>query len=358
MRGPITERPRTAGVRSVDSWRDHQGSVLLLVLFVCLAVAVIIQTLVTVVLCAEGAVVDESVGRIRLAEKDKALAALRHRALTQWQPASLTLVTGGSADADGILSELSDSSGCVMGATVRQAPSVSRVTVSAWLERGRDGVDLPVTGVVAGELTAGLGRETAWVEREGGAASGPTGASPTDGVVGYVLTAPVEPVLGEGLSLAELVGRWRLDDGWNALGSTVAHDEGDEPVEEGATAGVAAAVAPGLGVVVLQGRLGGTETLPDGCHGLTPDAPALVVTTGGASLDIRDRGDFYGVIVVNDGSVYLEGTTLHGAVFATHTVSLGMSGRVVYSQSILRGATDRSLQRVRLVPGTRWEGVE
>jgi hypothetical protein len=84
----------------------------------------------------------------------------------------------------------------------------------------------------------------------------------------------------------------------------------------------------------------------------------LVVVTGGADLDARDRGDLYGVIVVDQGSVQLDGTVLHGAVFATGEVALGQTGQILYSPQVLRWATDRSLHRVRLVPGTRWEGTE
>ena len=56
--------------------------------------------------------------------------------------------------------------------------------------------------------------------------------------------------------------------------------------------------------------------------------------------------------------IRLDGTTLHGAVFATGSVDLGETGRVVYNRPILRWATDRSLGRTRLVPGSRWEGTE
>ncbi|MFH0916476.1 MAG: hypothetical protein V1912_08535, partial [bacterium] len=120
----------------------------------------------------------------------------------------------------------------------------------------------------------------------------------------------------------------------------------------------APAVALGPGVTWLHGRFGGTEALPADCGGLTAETPVLVVLTGGATLDARDRGDIFGVVVVDDGSVLLDGTVVHGAIFATGVVSLGDTGRLLYSRSILRWATDRSLNRVRLIPGTRAEGME
>jgi len=89
-----------------------------------------------------------------------------------------------------------------------------------------------------------------------------------------------------------------------------------------------------------------------------PDAPILVVLRGGADLDARDLGDVYGVLAVDEGSLLLEGTTLHGALFVSDRLSLGKAGRVLFSREVLRWATDRSLSRTRLVPGTRWEGTE
>jgi hypothetical protein len=81
------------------------------------------------------------------------------------------------------------------------------------------------------------------------------------------------------------------------------------------------------------------------------------VVTGGARLDVRDQGDLYGVIVVDDGGVLLDGTRIHGALFATGEVDLGATGAVAFSRAILRWATDRSLVRTRLVPGTREESI-
>ncbi len=89
-----------------------------------------------------------------------------------------------------------------------------------------------------------------------------------------------------------------------------------------------------------------------------PDRSVMVILTGGADLDLEHRGDWYGVIIVDDGSLRLDGTTVHGALFASGRVDLGETGCVVFSPPILRWATDRSLCRARLVPGTRWEGTE
>ena len=120
---------------------------------------------------------------------------------------------------------------------------------------------------------------------------------------------------------------------------------------------VAEGVALGALVDAVRGERGTTVELPQG-WGASADGPALLVVTGGARLDARGRGDLYGVIVVDDGDILLDGTRVHGALFATGDVDFGLTGAVAFCRSILRWATDRSLVRDRLVPGTRWESME
>jgi len=67
----------------------------MLVLFVCMAVAVVIQALSVAVLCAEQATSDEAIGRARLEEKDEGLVALRQRALCVWGAVPWTIVREG-----------------------------------------------------------------------------------------------------------------------------------------------------------------------------------------------------------------------------------------------------------------------
>jgi hypothetical protein len=49
---------------------------------------------------------------------------------------------------------------------------------------------------------------------------------------------------------------------------------------------------------------------------------------------------------------------VHGAVYAGDSVDFGYSGQVVFNPGVRRWATDQSLVRVRLVPGTRQEETE
>jgi hypothetical protein len=339
------------------------GSILMLVLFMCLGVAVVVQGLCAVVLCAQRAVFDEAVGRARLEEKDRGLATLRQRALQDWQATSWTIVYEGAGvilgpgaesssvedpgAVEGRLYEFEGGAGWAMQAVVRQDDTISRLTTSAWVERARDGIDLPLAGLVAEAVKADPGRAMPWMEVTAEAQVEDDDSSPGAalGAVGYVVEPAEAPLLGENCSLVKLAAPWRLDPGWLA------------GVGEDGRAASALAVAPGPGVSILTSRGGRTVEMPR--HGgAEPKSPALVIVTGGADLDARNLGDLYGVIVMDDGSVLLDGTTLHGALFASGSVLLGETGQLVFSRSILRWATDRSLSRARLVPGSRWEGME
>ncbi|MCE5253805.1 MAG: hypothetical protein LLG45_06315 [Actinomycetia bacterium] len=331
-----------------------------------MAVAVVIQALTVAVLCAEQATSDEAIGRARLEEKDQGLVALRQRALCVWGAVPWTIVREGEGAVEGSLSDLEDGAGWVMNGATRQGPTISRLTTSAWLERGRDGIDLPLAALVAGSVSAASGREIPWVEIDvsDGAVMGPAPEA-----VGYVETLPDEPLLGDGCTLMRRAEPWRLDPGWVGLRSG-ADLEAWAPATAAAPAIAQAgdpdagadsslpAVAPGPRVAVLTGPWGHTLEIPDGFRETSPEAPILVVLTGGAGLDARGLGDLYGVLVVDDGGLALDGTALHGAAFVTEEVSLGETGRLLFRREILRWATDRSLHRTRLVPGTRWEGVE
>ncbi len=339
--------------------RGQSGSIVMLVLFTCLAVAVIIQGLCAVNLCAERAAVDEAVGRLRLEEKDQGLALMRVRALLNWEALSWTTVRDGEGAVTGSLSELEDGAGWVLNATVRQDPAISRLTTSAWIERARDGVDLPFAVVAAGAIEGSPDRDLPWIS-----ADSPSSAVPSEptlvAATAYVSTMPEAPLLGEGCSLEALGGTWSLDPGWLKMRSyTELEDWIDTAAagSEGETAGPLPGVAPGQQVTVLNGQTGWTLRLPEDCRG-SEDLPILVIVTGGAALDAQNAGELWGVIVVDDGTLWLDGTSVHGAVFVSDTVHLGETGRIVFSSSVLRWATDRSLIRTRLVPGTRKEGTE
>ncbi len=161
--------------RRVPAPGSEAGSILILVLFACLAIAVSLQALSTVVLCAQRAVADESSGRARLTERDEALRLLRQQALASWETLPWTVVKTEPKPVEGRIAELPDSEGWVMKATARHAPTASRLMTSAWLEKGRDGVDLPLAALVAGTVTVAAGRESPWLGIDSGATPGGTG---------------------------------------------------------------------------------------------------------------------------------------------------------------------------------------
>lgn len=311
------------------------GSVILLTLFICLAAAVVLQAAGTAIICAQHAVVDEEIGRQRLEDKNRVLGTLREQSTRRWLPIGWTDLGCGQG-----MTELpSEGEDWLLWARARQDPSLSMGETSVLMERGRDGLDLPKAAMVAEDVTADGGRTTPWVtvEENNGAAG-----SPETGDVGcYFLDPPESPALGSGLEAVGMADRWRLSPGWAVPLSDVAGS------------------APGIGhcdrIAFLTGRAGLVETVPEACRGGEPSDPALVVMTGGGTLDARDMGDFWGVLVADGGSLMLDGTSVHGAVFVSETLALGANGRVSYNRDIWRWATDRALSRTRLVPGTRWE---
>ena len=277
------------------------------------------------------------------------LSLFRRRALERWQPLAWT----GLGSGEGMLAPVSAEDGWLLEARARQAPSLSLGETSAWMERGRDGIDLPIAALAANTITAAAGRESAWVGVD-------EGSAPGGGAVRcFVQRRSSGLVLAPGCECLDLESTWHLDSGWTSLvsagstagaGATAGSSSEEAPTTEGVT--------PAEGVALLAAGIGLSEPIPADCGGKTPDKPLLVILAGGATLDARDRGDIYGVLVIDGGSALLDGTVVHGAVFASGIVSLGATGQVLFARDMLRWATDRSLERARLLPGTRREGME
>lgn len=355
MGGPMTaSSPQELLRQRLCTWQSmstETGSTVMLILLMCLAIAIVVQGAVGVLLCAERAVAEEAAGRERMAEKDEILMVLRQQVMERWQPIPWTSIGKG----EGRVAELPEGGAWLMTAEARQGSTVSRLATTAWIERGRDGIDLPVGALVAQTATAAEGRSLAWVD-----------VDPEDPIVGlgvgdradcFLRHPPADMVVGAKCSQEVLPDRWRLDPGWLAFCTKTAALHSSVKAAPDASTG-SISVAAGPGVIALEGRPGDVEAFPDSGPGVAPDSPLLVVLTGGATLDMRDRGDFYGIIVVDSGSVLLEGTVVHGAVFVSDSVELGAEGQIMFSPSILRWATDRSLNRARLIPGTRSEEMK
>jgi hypothetical protein len=145
-------------------------------------------------------------------------------------------------------------------------------------------------------------------------------------------------LIGEGCEIKPLSKPWRLDEGWRAFLAL------EQPFGDRAC--------------VLNGSQGDVLLLPEAFGSESGTGPVLVVVVGGADLDARWHGDLCAVIVVDNGSLLLDGTTVTGSVMASGEVDLGLTGHVVFCKAVLRWATDVSLRRDRLAPGTRGEGTQ
>lgn len=325
--------------------RNQNGSIVLFVLFIAIAIAVLVQSLALIVTVADRGIEAETTGRALMAEKEKAFAAVRQELLLAWGPRELSsiLTSPGSAEVWTTVAPLPGGQEWALVVTGMHPESVTPIRLSAWVERGWDGIDLPLAGVVGGNAVWTLGRSTPLLETDEDVGSSTTAAGVRPAC--WFRTPPSAPLLGPGVAIATLDAPWGLDDGWRKFFEAVA----EEPA-------ASQGMAPTLPVVIHSDQ-GGTRTLPTG-WGTVADAPGLMMVTGGASLDATGKGDIYGVMVVDGGSVSLDGTRLHGALFATNVVDFGTTGAVIFAPAILRWATDRALVRARLVPGSRSESVE
>jgi hypothetical protein len=317
--------------------RAERGSVVLLTLIACLGVALCIQVLSVVVVCGAHVVSEEALGRRQLAKRDAGLCVLRSLAMDSWSATPWTSVATGSAQEVGRLVELEGALGWAFLAEFKDQSESTRPTAWAWVERGRDGLDLPYAALVATAVRASSERVTPWLVGDSCAVALGTSSDAERAAVGYVGTCAGPTLIGEGCVVEVQAGEWRLDEGWRAfLGSE--RSVGDR-------------------VFSIHGSDGCVVTLPDGVAGADLSKKSLVVVSGGADLDARWRGDVSAVIVVDEGSVLLEGTVVDGAVFAGDVVDVGLTGQVQYCRATLRWATDVSLRRTRLAPGTRGEGT-
>ena len=354
--GAESNKAATWGEESGSS--GTRGSVLLFVLFAALITAVSVQALSTVVLCATNTLLAEREGRSALGQQDQGLNELRSGALTNWQPIPWSPFQGKdsstSGNMQGALIELPGYNGAAMEAVVRQELEVSTLTASALVEQGRDGLDLPFAAVVGARVKARSGRDQPWLWSNFESWSGCASESECREVASaWLLESHVEAPVADNCEILPLAEHWCLDEGWRQV---LASPGGSQ------TTGLAVEASAGANVIgvgrtfLIQGRSGGSISFPR--EVLQPEEGSgyfLIVLTGGANLDARYLGLVRGVIVVDEGSALLDGTTVCGAVIVTESVDVGATGTVVFCSSALRWATDQSLRRVRLVPGSRWE---
>jgi len=292
-------------------------------LFACLAACVAVQALAAAVICGRHALAEEALGRERLAARDECLVELMERARSDWGPSekSLLEVEGGSLP--GLIASGAEGGEWALIVEVDEQPGSPSLRTTALVERGRDGLDLPVAALVASRVWADAARIDPWL-----AVEDETACAYTREVQGVTL-------VGRDCVVMSLESDWTLGDGWRSL-----------LVEGGAWDDECMVIFEEAGMVVGA---------PNGVRETSKDHPILLVVFGGTDLDLRYLGEIWGTVVVDEGSVLMEGTVVHGAVCATEDVDVGTNGRVVYENEVLEWARDRSLTRTRLVPGSRRE---
>ncbi len=318
----------------------NRGSALLLALFVCLACGALCLSLCALLSLANEARITERAGYELRGQAEVGMAWARGQCLRAWGPAA-----GDSDQVRTIVEELRPDEPLRMEARVTVGSRSGEVRehadleVRALIESGFDGPPLPLAAVVADFCTASPGRTDPIVHPVPPA--DPGGGYPTfpGSTVAYpvpvFLCLPELPMDVTCAQLQRLATPWRFDEG--TLKWLDAYPEG----RNGA-------------VVILRGRKGERLHLPDA----GPYAGAVagfIMVLGGADLDLQGQGALVAVVVVDNGSLYLEGTQLRGAAIVTDIIHFGESGAVVFDPTVLRLATDHSLARVRLVPGSRRE---
>ncbi len=179
----------------------EQGAILLFVLFVAVALAVLAQALSVAVVSVQRARDAENTGRDLLAEKGLALLGERDRLLAEWAPHEWSPVDDGMSEVSTLVETIPDGGEWALDASATHAPETSPLVLSAWVERGRDGLDLPIAGLVASGATWTEGRETACVDAETAAAARPAA---------WLVEEPDDLPMGAGLEGGSLDGSWGL----------------------------------------------------------------------------------------------------------------------------------------------------
>ncbi len=311
------------------------GSVLLVVLLTCLGAMALCAGLAVLVQGGESLLIQERDAAAESVAADTRLFRMAGSARRQWGARVEEFGPGRPGELEW---------------NEADRPGTLRAWVPMWpdrrlgtrVERAQDGIDLPYAAVVADRLVWPDSRTVA-------AISSPRGTGTVAPVVTRV--SPPAAMLGPDVASSVLPKRWSLDEG--------SLFQIREEMAHGSHASVLLLERDGLGYVeyadTLWSPAGDPSPGGNDAAGSAPETPALIVVTGGASLSVSSLGDMFAVIVVDGGSLRLEGTLLHGAVFCSEQVHMGASGGVVFEPAILRWDTDRSHGRVRLVPGTRTE---
>lgn len=336
--------------------RAEAGSALLLAVFMCLACAALCLALTGLIRLAQDVRLSELAGENVQSRAQDGLVRARDACLQAWGPITLR-------DDDGVNVQTSEldpqepnrlEATAVVPAGGDGVREYAGLVVRALLERGLDGPTLPFAALVATTCTMSSPREAAPVRPTGVAGGITSGSDPGRGVVPVFLCAP-EPLADVTCAIVQRMSTpWRLDEGTALWLASCRGVSGAITILEG---------RPGtrLQLPTMPSIITGSEPYDGGgpSGGEMEPSPQLIVALGGADLSLERLGHLRAVVIVDGGSLLLEGTEVQGAAFVGGIVHFGQTGALVFDPAALRWATDGSLPRVRLVPGSRresWEG--
>lgn len=313
--------------------REQQGSVLLATLLLCLGIGVLVTALASQIALSRSGLMAETDGRRLAARAEGGLQVALEQAAAAWAPAFVELGHGVSIaleDADGF-------GGPVLRARSVASSDGGSFTITALVERGSDGPDLPRRAIAAQTIVWDPDRPTTVVcpddER-----------TPSEEVSGspQIEVAVAQEVfdlpMGEGVSL-EVGASWSLDPLLAIPNGATSRGPMILMVPQGATV---------RSLLTAQGGLALSSS---------PESPLILIGPGPLPLDATGCGDLYAVLLGGAGGVTMDGTVLHGAVMTEGPLDVGSSGQIRFDSGVLEWARHRSIVRVRLVPGSREERV-
>lgn len=319
------------------------GSVLMLALFVCLSCAVLCLSLGYLIRLSGEMKISEEAGRDQVARATGIFVEARDRSLYRWGEGQEFEFQEAAVTVEGL--QPTEQWRMGVQAVCPSSTDGLRKVASQWcsciIERGLDGMDLPAAVLVAELCLAAPGR------------SAPVLSGEVSGATPVYLSFPELSVVPIEVPVRRLPERWQLDEGTRTRIKNLSPNCGNVLILEGRPGQLLQVDLPSYDG---GGGVGGDADGGEGAGaGSAPQDPVLIVATGGADLALTQKGEVHGVIVVDGGSLILDDTRLSGAVFVSQNVYMGETGVLIFDANILRWATDSSLPRVRLMPGTRAE---
>jgi hypothetical protein len=329
----------------MKSSRDQQGSLLIAVLLVCLGLSALTAALAAQIALARFGLQAEIRGSALQGRAEEGLAVAMTSIDTAWEPRSIEIADDLSVS----LERVDGGDGRLMRVVSSAESKDSSHTISAIVERGSDGLDLPCRAATCLELIFSPGRSRPLIALAypptGGVGAGTIVPPGLDRTRGPYDPARVTVAQGE---IASILGAGLIDEG-------VSLEQGPSwdldpllPLPDGRDG-----AAPGLLVVPVGKDIGSLLGATQTGLGLSPEQPVVLFSPGPGPLDARDCGDLYAVLLSGAGGVLLDGSILHGAAMTEGVLDLGGEGQILFDSHMLEWARHACIVRTRLMPGTR-----